>query len=152
MDFLIPEQRMCDVCCVPLNGYRGLTFGDVSYRHPDWEGVTWDHDAAPVPVDPQRLASICDFCSSGRTVTAFETVKAIVMIQGPYTNVFSDPWDACERCAVHIRRRTLHLLLDRVVAVLPGDLNRPQRRERRRELKALYVKFFAAEPIEIGKR
>ncbi|WP_158754256.1 hypothetical protein [Streptomyces sp. NRRL F-2580] len=151
MNFFAPDRRMCDVCCVALNQHVGTVFRDVSFRHPDWQGVTWDHDPAPVPVDPERLAEICDFCSAGTTAAIFETRKAIVMIQGPNTHVFSEPWAACERCAVHIRRRTLHLLLDRVVAVLPGTSNRPERRARRAELKALYVKFFAADPVELER-
>ena len=146
-----PDPMMCDACCVALTGYVGLTFGNVSYTHPEWHEFVWDHNPVPVPVDRERLAEVCDFCFSGHTVAAFETVKAIVMIQGPATHVFSEPWSACERCAVHVRRRSLHLLLDRVVAVLPGTLNRPERRARRAELKALYVKFFAADPIELER-
>ncbi|MFJ7901875.1 hypothetical protein ACIQ6V_15525 [Streptomyces sp. NPDC096198] len=82
-------------------------------------------------------------------MTAFETDKAIVMFDGPFTRVFADPWAACERCAVHIRNRSPHLLIDRAVLVLPGNLNRPERRARRTAIKALHMKFFAAQPQEV---
>ncbi|QUI30706.1 hypothetical protein H9W91_07410 [Streptomyces alfalfae] len=60
-----------------------------------------------------------------------------------------DDWAACERCAPLIRKRQLHLLLDRVVAVAPGNLNRPERRKFRSEVKAAHSKFFAADPREL---
>ncbi|GAA4104793.1 hypothetical protein GCM10022284_50760 [Streptomyces hundungensis] len=138
---------MCEVCCVPLNHWE--TFGGL-YVHPTWVDKEWDHAEVPVPVDPGRLRGICDFCSSDLPVTAFLTRKAVIEKVGPLIQVYSEPWAACGRCAVHVRNRSPHLLLDRVVAVLPGTTNRPERRARRAELKPTYMKFFQAGPEEVG--
>ncbi|MFD9561535.1 hypothetical protein [Streptomyces sp. NPDC059994] len=142
------EQMMCDLCCTPLNP-KVDAFGQ-RYVHPAWVGKEWDHDAVPVPRDPGRLRGLCDFCSSDHPETAFLTRKAIVEITRGVTHLYTEPWNACERCAVHIRNRSVHLLMDRVVAVLPGTVNRPERRARRASLKPIYMKFFQAEPEEVG--
>ncbi|MGK5627018.1 hypothetical protein [Streptomyces sp. URMC 123] len=144
------KPKMCDTCCTPLEPFKSFALGTVTYGHPNWVGKEWDHDPVPVPKDPGRLRGICDFCSADYPSTAFETAKAILMFDGPVTHVFADAWTACERCAVHIRKRSPHLLIDRAVAVLPGTLNRPERQERRKEVKALHMKFFAAQPYEVG--
>ncbi|MEV8022476.1 hypothetical protein AB0O76_40525 [Streptomyces sp. NPDC086554] len=141
------DKRMCDTCCTPLN-YRTDFLGS-RYVHPDWVGKEWDHAAVPVPQDPGRLLGVCDFCSADVPMTAFYTRKAIVHIEGGVTRVYSEAWASCERCAVHVRNRSPHLLIDRAVAVLPGDLNRPERRARRAALKPVFVKFFQAEPEEV---
>ncbi|WP_370422470.1 hypothetical protein AB8O64_29720 [Streptomyces sp. QH1-20] len=144
------EPKMCDTCCTPLDPFMPFATGVVTYKHPAWVGKEWDHDPVPVPNDPGRLRGSCDFCSADHPSTAFETVKAIVMQDGPFTHVFADPWAACERCAVHVRNRSPHLLIDRAVMVLPGTLNRPQRRARRKEIKTLHMAFFQAGPEEVG--
>ncbi|MEH6373677.1 hypothetical protein V7793_04855 [Streptomyces sp. KLMMK] len=146
------DPMMCDRCCTSLNPTMPFATGVVTYAHPAWVGKEWDHDPEPVPVDPGRLRGVCDFCSADHPSTAFETVKAIVMLDGPFTRVFSDPWAACERCAVHVRNRSPHLLIDRAVSVLPGTYNRPDRRARRKEIKALHMKFFAAQPYELKEQ
>lgn len=142
------EQMMCDQCCTPLN--HRTDFLGSRYVHPDWVGKDWDHAPVPVPQDPGRLRGVCDFCSADHLSTAFYTRKAIVHIEGGVTRVYSEAWSSCERCAVHIRNRSVHLLMDRVVAVLPGTVNRPERRARRASLKPIYMKFFQAEPEEVG--
>ncbi|WP_327359724.1 hypothetical protein [Streptomyces sp. NBC_01304] len=143
-----PNPMMCGACCTPLN-YVSDAFG-ARYAHPAWVGKTWDHAAVPVPRDESRQRGVCDFCASDHPVTAFYTRKAIVQDEGGKTHVFSEPWASCERCAVHIRNRSPHLLLDRAVAVLPGRLNQPERQARRAALKPLYMKFFQAEPDEVA--
>ncbi|ARZ66931.1 hypothetical protein SMD11_1270 [Streptomyces albireticuli] len=144
------EPMMCDTCCTPLEPSVSFVTVVVTYRHPRWVGHEWDHVPLPVPLDPSRLRGVCDFYSAGFPTTAFETVKAIVMQDGPFIRVFTEPWAACQRCAVHIRNRSPHLLIDRAVLVLPGTLNRPERQARRKEIKTLHMAFFQAEPEEVG--
>ncbi|MFD7162799.1 hypothetical protein [Streptomyces violascens] len=141
------EPMMCDTCCTPLNPHH--VAGLSAYLHPAWVEKEWDHDPEPVPVDPSRLRGVCDFCSADHPSTAFVTRKAIVVLEGRFTHVYSEAWASCERCAVHIRNRSPHLLIDRAVLMLPGNLNRPERRSRRREIKSLHMKFFEAEPEEV---
>lgn len=145
---MLVEPMMCDTCCTPLT-HRIDAFGG-RYVHPAWVGKEWDHPAEPVPQDPSRLRGVCDFCSADQPVTAFLTRKAIVEKVGGQTHVYAEPWNACERCAVHVRNRSPHLLMDRAVAVLPGTLNRPDRQARRAALKPLHMAFFQAEPEEVG--
>ncbi|MCZ1019384.1 hypothetical protein [Streptomyces noursei] len=145
---MLAEPMMCDTCCTPLD-HRIDAFG-ARYVHPDWVGKEWDHPAAPIPQDPGRLRGVCDFCSADHPVTAFFTRKAIVEKIGGETHVYAEPWNACERCAVHVRNRSPHLLMDRAVAVLPGTVNRPDQRARRAALKPVFMAFFQAEPEEVG--
>ncbi|AYG80016.1 hypothetical protein DWB77_02136 [Streptomyces hundungensis] len=144
------EPRMCDTCCIPLDPFMLFISREVEYRHPAWVGVEWDHVPVPVPPDPGRLRGVCDFCSSDHPVTAFETEKMIVMFDGLSIHEFSEPWSACRRCAVHIRRRSPHLLIERALQVIPGTLNQPDRWARRTRIKALFMNFFKAKPEEVG--
>ncbi|MBT2383852.1 hypothetical protein [Streptomyces sp. ISL-11] len=114
----------------------------------------WDHEAQPVPVD-DRVIRVCDFCTRASAATAFVTRKAIIAITPTgQTEVWAEPWAACETCAAFIRNRSPHLLMDRAVAlarhpVTGGPLDRPTRRILRREhIKPLFTKFFQAEPSE----
>ncbi|MCZ1015633.1 hypothetical protein [Streptomyces noursei] len=99
----------------------------------------------------ERLVPLCDLCGQPGGAVTFHTRRTVVIDEGPGGNLrdMGDHWSACARCAVHIRKRSLHLLLNRAVLVWPEPLSGPQRQKLRRNLKALHSKFFAAEPREM---
>ncbi|WP_424214764.1 hypothetical protein ACN20G_23350 [Streptomyces sp. BI20] len=142
--------KKCGVCGIPLNPKEDVFTGHVTYVHPERAEGEYDHAAVAVHRDPTELVGVCDFCSHPVPVARFATRKAIVMIDPDgYTRIFSEPWLACSRCAVMVRNRTPHLLLDRAAFVLPGEVTNRERSARRSALKQVHMKFFAAEPYEI---
>ncbi|MFF9481374.1 hypothetical protein [Streptomyces sp. NPDC014733] len=146
---LMPE-RMCCVCFTSLNPRLDLNTGAMSYIHPH-RSEPWDHQPDPVPID-ERLIPICDLCAQPGGAVTFHTRRTVVIDEGPGGDLrdMGDYWSACTRCAVHIRKRSLHLLLNRAVLVWPEPLNRPGRENLRRNLKAFHFKFFAADPQELS--
>lgn len=143
-----PETRMCATCFEILDLYLG-PFGATWQHGPASEH---EHPAVPVPVD-NRLRGRCDFCyKHSDSFIEFHVSKNLVAEFDEDSDMdphmFDTEWAACERCAPLIRNGSKHLLINRVILVMPGELSKREKQERRRGIKKLIMAFFDAEPVE----
>lgn len=140
-----PDTRMCDTCFEILD-LRLTPFGVTWHHGPASE---YEHPAVPVPVD-DRLKGRCDFCHKhSDSFTEFHISKNIYAeLDSGDSHMFDKEWAACERCAPLIRNGSRHLVIDRANLVIPGELSKRQKQERRQAIKKLIMAFFNAEPRE----
>lgn len=107
-----------------------------------------DHEPDPVVRKVTETGAVCDFCLVPNPGMAFLPGKPLLRQTGPIVHDFSSPWASCWRCARPVQRRSLHLLLDGVVARSPMAryLSKREKEELRRQLKPTYREFLATNP------
>jgi hypothetical protein len=113
----------------------------------------YGHEAVPVEGDPVSAETTCDFCHSPESKWVFIPRKPIRMVDPVNPGVdldYSSPWNCCDACKQTVKSKSLAKMLDMAMASeysVNKDLPAVIRRAVRSQLRELYVKYLASNPV-----